>query len=196
MNLFKDSIAFKQRTSEGSQADYQTGFAITAWMMYVGALTRNPVTADFYGNVVDSPIDKRIGRTYHKWLHDGYFEHVKGFDRANHFVKLPLSWLAETHHIESVDAYTDENNVEHEASSINISNKKYYNVKTHKNNSHVLVKFTDDNYEELSSLITNDYENIYCAAYYFKHINAPITKNGITTGGEFYIAPIEGGQDV
>jgi hypothetical protein len=173
-NKFPNVITFKQRSSTGSEADYQLGTYITSWIMYVGGLTNNVSTSEFYANVVKRPMDKRPGRTYHKWLKEGALIHSFGFDVANHYIKLPIAWLDETNQ------------------KTNLTNNEVFGLGKYVNSTHALIKIKDENYEELSLLINHtDYSNIYAEQYFFESINPPYDDNGTMKGGEFYTAPSE-----
>ena len=173
-------IAFTQRPSTGSAADYEIGPKLTAWINYVGALN-NSKNGEFWCDVTERPNDKRPGASYHKWIKDGYLIHQYGFDVANHFIKLPKTWLDETYTIEHIDAYRDDDlGVNIEAHDVITKNGEFYKHGLITNQTDCLVKLTDENYEELKSLIAVDFSNIYAEQYYFK---------AIAEGGEFYKQP-------
>jgi len=172
---------------EPSFANFQIGMSISAWLNYVcAAYTRNPQTGEYYAPVVTLPADYRVGKTYHKWLKIGALIHQYGFDAANHFVKLPVGWLSETHHTETIPGYTDENGEQIPEQIINVTNEEYFKQRLHKNDTHCLVWLTDDNYNELSKQIIfdsdNNATNIIAEDKYFA---------AISEGGEFYVEPVE-----
>lgn len=175
---FKNVLIFEQRASTGSENDYQIGIALTAWLMYVQAYARNPSTSDFHVPVVVSPVDKRPARTYHKWLQMGVLIHKSGFDFANHFIKLPLSWASETHHTTPI--FDEEGNETGDVTTT--TNKEYFFQKYRENATHCLVWIKDENYSALKELIDWDdainATNILAEKEYFEAIDE---------AGAFYI---------
>lgn len=184
MSLFKNVIRFTQRASTGTPEDLQLGAFLTAWIMYVNANTRNPKTSEFQAPVVLPPQDKIAGRLYHYWLRLGLLNHISGFDYAQHYVRVTNNWLADTFETINVDAYTDENGVEHEAEVITVTNADHFKPK-HINSTHGLVKITDENYSLIKVKIQhtdNMPTNIYAQDKYYE---------AIAEGGEFYTEPEE-----
>ena len=157
-------ISFSQRPSTGSAEDYQIGPQVGAWMLYVGAIA-NAQSGEFYANVTNRPNDKRPARQYHYWLKQGVLIHNYGFDNANHFIKLPLSWLS--------TIVTPEKTEEIEGETVTtpaVTNEDLYYKRLVKNDTHCLVWITDDNYESLKSEIASDFSNLVCEKEYFDAI--------------------------
>lgn len=169
-------------------AEIQNQLQLIAWEDYVMSgniekltLIRN--VAIFTNSGKDRiPADHLPGRIYHMFLQTGLLEHISGFDNLRHFIKLPLSWKAQTYHTEVVDAYTDEEGVEHPAETIIETNGEHYSLGMVENDTHCLVKITDANYQELKSLINTEIgtENIIAEDKY---------DEAIAEGGDFYNPP-------
>ena len=179
MTKHKNIISFSQRPSTGSTEDYQIGPQVGAWMLYVGAIA-NAQTGEFYVNVTTRPNDKRPARQYHYWLLQGVLIHNYGFDVANHFIKLPLSWLSVEVTPEKTEVIDGETIV-----TPAVTREDIYYKGLRKNDTHCLVKITDDNYEDLKSEIASDLSNIIAEKEYF---------DAIAENGDFYESQ-EGGDE-
>ena len=183
--MFENVIVIGQNRVKPTEANLKAGSLLSAWLNFVCASnTRNPNTADYHAPIVSLEPQFRVGKTYYMWLKTGMVHHVSGFDYANHFVKKPLSWLSETHHVDTTPAYEDEKGKLVAKVETPVTNGSHYMRRLHKNATHCLVWMTDANYSELSKEIKYDAKNmptnVVAENVYF---------DAVAEKGEFYIPP-------
>ncbi len=119
------------------------------------------------------------GGKYHTVIKEGLVEHLTGFDYANHYIEMPLTWSKLEHHSE--DIYDEDGNV---VDKLVITNKEYYKEKYRENDTNCIVKLFDAKYVEMQPLIiydsTNLVTNMYCENSYL---------TVIAIGGAYYNEP-------
>ena len=117
----------------------------------------------------------RAGSKYHVWVDNCYITHVEGFEFANHYIKMPISFIDIVAVEETIEEIDGETFVTPE-----ILNSKIYKQGLRTNKTDCLVKFSDANYSTLIELIDN---NIVAEDKFFDAIG--VNKDGVK--GEFYV---------
>jgi len=152
------------------------------WLMNTRSQMRIELHGIYHAKVGSTDLDiaeHSPGKHYHTWIAANQVEHVRGFDYANHFIKMPISFLNETYETEHIAAYRDDdegiNIIEHDNVTLN---REFYKQRLHTNSTHCLIWINDSNYEELKSLIATD--NLVCEDKYLA---------AVKVGGEFYKEP-------
>lgn len=99
------------------------------------------------------------GKWIYKYIHDGIIASIEGLKDVQHYIQLPLSFSTTV--AETKETTDEENNV----ITTVVTNKDKYHIHN-ENETHCLVRLTDDNYNELLTLIVYDEQgvptNVYC----------------------------------
>lgn len=114
----------------------------------------------------------KAGKRLYYFVEKGKIEYIRGLGHARHFIELPIDWANQVYSVEQIPIY-DENGQQTGTADKTIYIKDYYDCKENLDKTKVLVRLTDNNYEDFifNSLIEHDEDGFPSNIRCHKNIN-------------------------
>lgn len=97
-----------------------------------------------------------IGKGIYKFIRLGEVLSFTNLAHLNHWIKLPIAWLNEVHHVQPIT------NEDETVTNVDVTNKEHYNTPMLENDTDCLLRITDAYFTDFFALIIGEETNIFC----------------------------------